>query len=452
MSLHNLPLDILHALCAFLDTSSLLNLSRTHSVFYPYTQRNIYRHVAISSLPNAVRCIKTLHNNPDFALFVRSFSLRIDANAALLGAFVDNLASVLVDMSNLASLDLVLPPAASRVLASSSPRLARLHPDRSPSYHRLSRFSSNFGLDASLCTFLARTPALKELQLGDAAATTAVLPLAQPAASPLPVDALPNLALFTGSCSDATIIVPGRPLESVHLYSGDLDEAVLDALARSSTPITIFGSLTNSLSPSILHALASSLPHLQHLRIMTMYHSSNHPGDVSYIHRPSTLLPLLSIRFLLLVFSADSSSIHSVPFPFFPPCSRVKSMLTFCFSLLRCSTHRLCESSPPFRNSSLQNLQGFAGHRGRRMRTRTGLDRPGVRRRPRTLISQLQRWRMAIELRYIARKRCLCHWNSIRPRRAAVAWFELSCIPSRATPSHPPFKPHSGHSGYDAQK
>ena len=208
-------------------------------------------------------------------------------------------------MSNLASLDLVLPPNASRVLAA----LRHSQPDQAQvCYRRLSRLSCNFALDNSLLTFLERTPALRELQLGDASAsasgsnTPSSHPVSQSAASfpspPLPASALPNLALFMGSCADASLIVPGRPLESVHLYSGDLSEDVLDALARSSTPITIFGSLTNSLSPSILHALASSLPHLQHLRIMTMYHSSNHPGDVSYIHRHSSLWPTPNRRLL----------------------------------------------------------------------------------------------------------------------------------------------------------
>lgn len=303
MALDSLPLDILDALCHFVPTDDLLHLQLANSAFYPFAQRYIYRELDLQSLPDAVRCLKTLHSRRQISRYVRVFSLRLGPSVQLLRPFMKMLAAVLSEMSNLTSLDLVLPPSASIALAEAR--------SRGTTYTRLTQFSCNFPFDDGVCTFLQGTPSLKELQLGEGpGGVLASTPMPQPA---LPECALPNLALYMGPSEAVTVLVPGRPLESVHLYSGDLSEEVLFALARSATPITIFGAFTHSLSPSILVCLASSLPHVHHLRIMTMYHSSNQPDDVS------SHLMMLVPRHLLMLPSAHSHSMH-----------------------------RLCEYSPPF--------------------------------------------------------------------------------------------------------
>lgn len=274
MSFNELPLDILDSLCQFIPTPDLLTLSLSNSVFYPFAQRYIYREVSLCGQANAVRCLKTMQAKKELGRFVRRLTLRLEPNALVLRSFAVMLAEVLSGMFNLNSLDIVLPPSASFVLAPTDAQ--------GTIYPRLEFFSCNFPLDASVCSFLARTPSLRELQLGQG--PSGVLASTQsPLPATLPASALPRLALFMGPSEAASVLVPGRPLESVHLFSGDLTEDVLFALARSAAPITIFGAFTHSLSPSVLLCLAANLPHLHCLRIMTMYHSSYQPDDVSIL-------------------------------------------------------------------------------------------------------------------------------------------------------------------------
>lgn len=260
MPVKDLPLDVIDALCHFVEHDDLAAVAASSSIFYPFAQRNLYRRVALFNPTDAVRCLKTLHRRPDLARHVRVLSLRVDPNTPVLRPFVDLLAAAIARMVNLVSLDVVLPQSASRAFWG-----AEAHGSL---YTRLTHFSCNLPLDDAVCSFLQRVPAAKELQLGECTAIESAS-AKTPSVPMLPTSALPKLAFFMGSSDAAAILVPGRPLESVHLYSGELSEDVLDALSRASSPITVFGALTHSLSPSILHCLAESLPHLHHLRIMT---------------------------------------------------------------------------------------------------------------------------------------------------------------------------------------
>ncbi|KAL5488122.1 hypothetical protein ACEPAI_6230 [Sanghuangporus weigelae] len=273
MPLPDLPLDVLDLVCDFVDQHELVTVAASAPVLYPFAQHHLYRRIALANPKDAVRCLKTLQRSPHLARHVRSLSLRLDPCTPVLGSFVDLLASGLAVMVNLVTLDVVVPHNASR---------AFFAPEIYGSlYMRLTHFSCNLPLDDAICSFLQRVPAVKELQLGEYEAT---LPASMTLQSVpmLPATALPRLAFFMGPSDAATVLVPGRPLESVHLYPGDLSDEVLDALSRASSPITVLGALTHSLSPSTLQCLADSLPHLHFLRIMTMYHASNPPDESFY--------------------------------------------------------------------------------------------------------------------------------------------------------------------------
>lgn len=310
MPLTDLPIDVLDALCQFVARDDLPGLARTAPVFHPLAQRCLYRRLALSSYAKAIRCLTTIRTHKDLARYVRTLSLRLDPSAAVTRAFVDLVADVLSETTNLTRLDLVLPRAASCALYAPS--------QHGSVYARLKRFSCNFPLDDAVGSFLSCLPAATDLQLGECAAgpgsnssssstdgnanvngndTASTLSTSPPLPLPLlPPTALPNLKFFMGPPDAAAVLVPGRPLESVHLYSGELTEDVLAALSRSSSTVTVLGAFTRSLSPSVLHSLAENLPHLHHLRIMTMYHTLSQPDEVSPLCSSITL-PVPNYRF-----------------------------------------------------------------------------------------------------------------------------------------------------------
>ena len=272
MPVTDLPFDVLDLLCQFVHTPDLPALAASTSLFYPSAQSSLFRRISLYNPSQALRFLSSLERRPDLAHHVRSLSMRLDPNARLLSPFVRLLGKGLANMPNLAYLDVVVPQAASRAFFD-----AEAH---GTSYTRLLHFSCNLPLNHAICSFLQRAPALRELQLGEYAATSPQS-TAPPSIPSLPSSALPNLAFYMGPSDAVPVLIPCRPLESVHLYPGDLSEEVLDALSRASSPITVFGAFTHSLSPAILRRLAESLPHLHLLRIMTMYHASNPPDDVS---------------------------------------------------------------------------------------------------------------------------------------------------------------------------
>lgn len=297
MSIPKLPFDVLDALCLFLDTSDLLSLALTSNAFTVCARKRLYRHLALEQPVQAERCLQTLASRPDLARHVRVFSLRLDPSAALFKSFVTTFARALHNMPLLTSLDVALPQTASDAF------MARCKSSETV-YERLSHFSCNLPFDGNIANFLGRTPSVSELHLGDYQApthapaseppsTTNELPSASHLPS-LPSTSLPNLSVFWGPPDVAAGLVPGRPLESVHLYYGELSESVLDALGRSTSSIAVFGAFTHSLSPAILRHLAQSLPHVHHLRIMTMYHAASMQPDEVSLYR--VLLMMLDHR------------------------------------------------------------------------------------------------------------------------------------------------------------
>ncbi|TDL29321.1 hypothetical protein BD410DRAFT_892640 [Rickenella mellea] len=273
----NLPLDVFDAVCAFLDVSELLSLARATSRLSPFANRYLYRHLSINSPARAIRCLTTLAERPGLALCVRSFSLRLDPTQPILRPFRLVLATAIRHMANIITLDLLLDPLTSCSLKDAV--------DDETVYDRLTSFVSNYSLDANVARFLRYTPSICDLQLGGYGTS--------PAINPLPISFLPYLSLFIGSCEAVAVLAPGRPLESVHLHSGSLTDDVFVALSRSTGPVKVFGAFTTSLSPNLLSSLASNLPHIQHLRIMTMFHSSNHYRDEIFYSQAAQILGAL---------------------------------------------------------------------------------------------------------------------------------------------------------------
>ncbi|KAF8204947.1 hypothetical protein BJ912DRAFT_1052252 [Pholiota molesta] len=195
-----------------------------------------------ASLPHArsLTAVLTLARWPHLARHVRSFAIHIAPDAQLLGAFYRKLSAALPIW---------------RQLDHAHPRRRILLPPRP--------LLLAFHLDAHVAHFLNKAPALRELEVDDA--------VQDDAAAALHADALPLLAEFTGSSLAAQVLVPGRPVEHIHLVSGDLTEELAATLARSAAPILVLAAATSSHSVSLIGTLTRCMERLVHLRIVTTY-------------------------------------------------------------------------------------------------------------------------------------------------------------------------------------
>ncbi|KAF9468952.1 hypothetical protein BDZ94DRAFT_1317514 [Collybia nuda] len=278
MFLH-LPVELLHAIFQQTSTHDLLALSTTHSLFYSIAQPLLYRHISIPYPPRNAAVVIALAQKPQLAHHVRSFAIRLDSSSTFFNPFYQLLAKALSAMTELTSLDLFVDPAASWVLQGT----------HTNSFPRLRHFGCSFPLDANVAAFLSITEAVVELEL-DAISTNLH------STSPLPVGSLPQLSQFVGSVQAAQAVVPGRPVESIHLSSGDLTESDVVTLARSTAHVVILGATTSSLPVPLLEKLTHCMPHLVYLRMMTTYNFSEAPDVAFYQNIASALASLSDLK------------------------------------------------------------------------------------------------------------------------------------------------------------
>jgi hypothetical protein len=266
MSLPLLPIELFDTICTYLGSSDLAALSRTCSLFYPTVQRILYRNLTLSSPNRNLSVVVTLAKKPCLARFVRTLSVTVDASVPVLRPFYRALAKALTSTSELTSLHLSLDLNAktSWILTPST------HP---VTYSRLNSFTSSFPFDSLVAGFLERTPALERLELD----TT---PISRTAPLPhLSHSAIPRLVHLMGSCQAVKVIVPGRPLESIHIHDGDLSEDEVACLAQSTGHIAVLGAITSALLVPFLQSLARHFPYLAYLRLMAPFHVSLKPSD-----------------------------------------------------------------------------------------------------------------------------------------------------------------------------
>jgi hypothetical protein len=196
-------------------------------------------------------------------------------------------------MAQLTSLDIFLDHTASWVM----------HTQDDSTYHCLEHFASSFHIDHHLVHFLQKTNALLDLEV-DSLPPTTVIPSLGP-------NDLPKLSQFTGSSRAAQYVVPGRPVESIHINSGDLTEDVAGSLAKSTAHVLLLAaasSATTSHSVGLIGTLTQCMDHLVYLRIVTTINFSVPPDAVS-IYSYHTKVALFQFRISHTFFYSPISSI-----------------------------------------------------------------------------------------------------------------------------------------------
>jgi hypothetical protein len=257
MSFQSLPAELMDHVAHYLHATDLVALSTINSYLYPVAQRWLYRQITINySSNNPSLVVSTLAQKPHLARYVRTFSVR-------LGSYPTLFETALSNMSQLFSLDIFLDHTASWVM----------HTRDDSTYHCLEHFASSFHIDHNLIHFFQKTSALLELEV-DSLLPTTIIPSLGP-------NVLPRLSQFTGSSQAAQYVVPGRPVESIHLNSGDLTEDVVESLAKSTAHVLLLAAATTLHSLGPIGTLAQCMDHLHHLKIITTSNFSEPPDAVS---------------------------------------------------------------------------------------------------------------------------------------------------------------------------
>ncbi|KAJ6516115.1 hypothetical protein C8R45DRAFT_958835 [Mycena sanguinolenta] len=250
------PAELLEHVFSLLPPADLSNVALINSFSYPVAARVLYRTLTVSNSPVHAppSIILTLAQRPDLARHVRCLAVALDQSGTEFHSF---LATALSFMTALVSLDIFVD-ADSWVL-----------PD-SLVYPQLEHFACSFPLDDRVAAFFRNAPALESVQLDSAA----------PQTSSLTCTSLPCLAEFKGCALAAAAVVPGRPVENIHIDSGDLIEDLVPALAQSTALVTVLSATTSSAPLPLLQALGQYLPQLMYLRITT---TSNLPAPPTAI-------------------------------------------------------------------------------------------------------------------------------------------------------------------------
>lgn len=270
MSFPSLPVELIDNILQNVQSSDLVALALTCTSLSPVAQRLLYRDIIVSAWSNNTKVVETLAKRPDLAVFARSFSITTTTQPPAFPAFDQLLATALAGMTELTTLALNLADSsASWVLEKAAQNV---------SYHRLHQFTASFPFDQNVANFLDKTPNLTQLEVDS-------IPCAEPT-SPVPSllpTTIPNLSQFVGSVRAAKSIVPGRPLESIHLNEGDLVDEDVAGFSRATGRVLVFSATASTSPVPLLESIAHNFPHLAYLRIMTTHHFTQAPKHVSFI-------------------------------------------------------------------------------------------------------------------------------------------------------------------------
>lgn len=259
MPLQYLPPELLANICQHASLTDPAALSRTSSLFYVVTQPLFYRHVSVNLTSKNLGIVVTLAKKPHIARHVQTFAIRLDPHTAVLHSYYCRLSEALSNMSELTSLNIFVKSAASWVL----------HTRLDAEFPRLRHFASSFPLDSYVAHFLSKAEAILQLEVDSSPTSQLIAP------SSLIVTAAPRLSRFIGSSKAAQAVIPGRPVDEIHLSSGDLTEVLVQGLSKSTAYVLLLGASTSSLPPPLLESLAEFMPQLKYLRMMTTYNLSD---------------------------------------------------------------------------------------------------------------------------------------------------------------------------------
>jgi hypothetical protein len=228
----SIPIDVLREILEHVDKNDLATLCRVNKIFCSCSQDVLYREIGYED----VHAIQTLAQSTDLARRVRSFETQRSSPDP-------ELATALRNMSSLRSLDFVFIDDIS-ILDGCT--------------FKLDSFTCSFPYSESLQNFLNSQPDMTDMTF---------LKGCEPF---LPFDerCLPNLTRVYAPPSWLSILIPGRPVREVLMFSpSSIDDIDLSFFTLSTAPIQILDIHYDMLYPKPVSLLVSTFPSLVHLEV-----------------------------------------------------------------------------------------------------------------------------------------------------------------------------------------
>ncbi|KAI5121188.1 hypothetical protein M0805_005989 [Coniferiporia weirii] len=270
--LQNIPVEIFYHILENVPRNSLTSVARANTSFNEVSEKLIYRHLELTTIPQALQCFQSLQKKPPAAQSVREFVVMINGAKNHVADLGPRLSFALRSLPQLTELHLAIE----------GPYLPALNGCTFP---RLTTFSSIADLNPDwtpLADFLSRHPSITSLCLGGDA------PGPNPCTVPkfeLPPGSLPALTSYMGSRRLVSGLIPTRPVKRVtlawHAPNVELEvSCVVPPLALSSVPIQSFSVATPGWSSDLARALAVYLPAVQSLRLHNVSADYHNEADI----------------------------------------------------------------------------------------------------------------------------------------------------------------------------
>ncbi|KAJ7583258.1 hypothetical protein C8J56DRAFT_205364 [Mycena floridula] len=275
----SLPNETLESIFDELDSTALSTVARVSTHYNAVAERILYSSINIkdvlsSASPMPMRtfhCCQSILRRPHLVETIKKLHVRWQTDSESppshyhLAPATAKLADALRSLSFLISLDLFLGP----VNVVATPESGPLHAIERIIYgcHLSQLQYCALGAEWSkngpqytniLRAFLVTLPELQQLRLVDHRSALVV-----------PETALPKLSIFRGSSETAASLLPGRPVQTLHLIGqdSDINRENLPRFTNTSLPIRFLDLSGMSIRPVLLRNIAEYLPTIFRLRI-----------------------------------------------------------------------------------------------------------------------------------------------------------------------------------------
>lgn len=232
-----------------ISEKDLSALSRVNSGLLQISRRILYRSTSIRLTPGPDAFLPAFLANSDIGSFITSFSFTCPFDPSACLPVYQHLARALRGMPNAVAVDLQVFPGASWIL-------------KDVQWPLLRSLRCSFHFDPHVATLLSHSVHLHSFEMS-------MSPHGRPGDyPPFSKRSCPSLAHFMGPPKVAALLVPGRPVERLHMLGMELTGAILDKLAASTRSVEVLeANVDPAHLPAVIAHLRSTMPRISFLRL-----------------------------------------------------------------------------------------------------------------------------------------------------------------------------------------